>query len=60
MKERVCLTKKCPLRHKDNKTGEMVCIAGQDAKGYFVQPVYTVKETDCISRRSFARKEEKK
>ena len=31
--------------------------AGRDAKGYFVQPVYTVKETDCISRRSFARKE---
>ncbi len=23
MKERVCMTKKCPLRHKDNKTGEV-------------------------------------
>ena len=57
MKERVCLTKKCPLRHKDNKTGTMVCLFGQDDKGYYVQPVLMVKETDCISRRRLARKE---
>lgn len=56
MKERICLTKKCPLRHKDNKTGEMVCLVGLDEKGVFVQPVLMVKETDCMSRRAEVRR----
>ena len=56
MKERVCLTKKCPLRLKDKETGRIVCLVGQDDKGFFVQPILMVKETDCISRRLGARR----
>lgn len=56
MKERICMTKKCPLRRIKKDTKQLFCLMAENKEGVFLQEVMAVKETQCISRRSIARR----
>lgn len=51
MKERVCMTKRCPLRRIHTKTKELFCTVGENAEGFYLEKVVGVSETTCMSRR---------
>lgn len=56
MKERVCMLKRCPLRRMHKETKVLFCHTAENAEGYYLQKVVSVKETECMSRRAEARK----
>ena len=37
MKERVCMTKRCPLRKINKETRELFCTVGENAEGYYLE-----------------------
>lgn len=56
MKERVCMTKRCPLRRIHKETKELFCTVGENAEGFYLEKVVGVSETSCMSRRMEARR----